>query len=193
MKLFISIIGISIILINFYIFQSTKKMVKNYSQNPPFAMIDYTKSHQLNSLSHLLNLRDQDSKTVWIKEREGREWDFELELKLSHIYSEGKFLPRKFNTVQIQFCKAQSFIETDHINVQLFQREAINVDKVLRLPDDFAKGNFDRKLTDNLTIDISNVLDFRPTKEFPNEIYIVGIRGKLYTRNKICLSDVSIE
>lgn len=185
----IIILFITILLwINYYLFQSTNQKIKIYNQTPPFIWLDYTNSEWKNSASKLKHLFDQNPNTFWRKERESKkEWDLDLELKLTHIFKNGVYVPRNFEKIQIRFCEKPSSWKWE-----VFLHEAINVDKELRLPhstyllgSDYEILEKEKTIPLNLNLPISKILD-------PNFVFIIGIRLKAKELGA-CISEIQLQ
>jgi hypothetical protein len=190
----ISILAILIIIgLNAWIYRQSEARIKEYTSSPPFFFLDFTKSSRYNSESSLKNLRDENPETVWVKEREGDEYDFELELKLSHKLENGIYKPRPFKTLIINSCtnNAKNYAPPEKIKVYLFLKEAINIDKELRLPNETFLSNLEFTENEN-TFPISSLLHFQDSDSFPKGIHILSIRAKVFAKEKTkaCLSDV---
>lgn len=199
MSKFVSIsIPILLALLNVYIYFDTTKTIEVYKDNPPFFAIDFTNSHKQNPLSSVNNLLDKNPKTFWVKESKTiGDIDFEIELRLSHIYNQG-YQRRDFKRLVVKSCNKKKYSRPKVLILKLFLREAINVDKVLRLPEDRDIAKYRVEFASNLVkIDISDVLVIQESKGFPENIYIIGVRGKVFsyrdTSTKPCLADIYLE
>ncbi len=191
MKIFLSIsLPISLILFNLYLYFYTEKKISLYSKIPPFRIEDFTFSKK----SKLLDLKDGDPKTVWLKEQESRyqKYDAELEYTLTHEYSNGNYIPKKINTLSVRICEDET-TKPEKIQIDLFLREAINIDKALRLPDNFFVQSFDFQFGESLVEKKTFQLgpDLKITKQFPEGIFIYTIFLKTFPEQKrICIADV---
>lgn len=196
MKVFLAIFTpIAILLSNIYLYFYSEHKIATYKKNPPFMIYDFTKSNRLNPASSIKHLLDGTEDTYWIKEREGEpSKDIELELRLSHYYHQGKFVKKNYKSLHIVHCKGKP-IAQGTLEVELFLREAINVDKELRLPEEkvLAKYTISNSDSKEIVIDISKDLILQDSSQYPVNIFIIGTKlkhkpDKLNT--KVCLSEI---
>jgi len=161
--------------------------MKEYPTNPPFRLDDYTKSYRISSESNLNHLLDTSEKT-WIKLREGKpEADIDLELRLTHFWDGEKFIPHKWGSLEILPCSESYGI------LSLLLREAINVDKELRLPDDtvLMTEQFLFKANTFYTIPLNSFIHLRESDSYPHGIYILVLRFKFNpSQNPPCLQKI---
>lgn len=196
--IFLSLIGL-----NFYIYLNTEKKMEAYAISPPFRMEDFTKSNRKNKFSKIKNLTDQNKNTFWIKEQNSfrSDYDLELELALTHVYSESKFKKKDFHFMTFHSClsKDTSLKSPNQLQVDLFLREAINIDKELRLPNDSKVVSFpvDFKNADFVKIDISKLFTLEDSNRYPENIYIVTLFLKDNSKQEVgantCLAEIEIE
>lgn len=183
----ISILFLSLIVIlNLYLYRSTKNKIDLYNQIPPFIWLDYTNSEWQNSNSKVKYLFDNKKETYWRKEKESpKEWDLELELRLTHTFQNGKFIPKNFRALKIIPCEPHVW------KWELFLQEAINVDKVLRLPvpKPILSSNYESwEKEKNIPVPS---LDLKPTFGFDENLYILGLRLKAKELGA-CISEIQI-
>lgn len=187
------IIPVILIILNGIILIQTEKKIQFYSKNPPFMSYDFTESFILNSGSKIQNLLDQNSSTKWIKLRNSlirpqneADFDFSIELRLSHFYKNG-YKPEFFNKIVLQSCAATQ----QKIKLTLFLHEAINVDKELRMPEEKNIGHYSVELLPGKKkeIDISREYTPENTNHFPENINIIGVKGKI-EGERGCLTDI---
>lgn len=181
---------------NVFIFQKTKQNIHNYAENPPFLVRDFTSSYRENEDFQIRNLVDRNPETIWQKLRPSvQDMDFELELRLDH-YFDGKSYPvAVYKDLVVKGCK-DSF---DILELKWILREAINVDKEMRLPED--------TVIQTKILDLSKEKEFRipiydwnsptPLDSFSNQMNIYVIQGKwlgpLEKGEATCLSDIYLD
>ncbi|MCB1156161.1 MAG: hypothetical protein H7A25_04395 [Leptospiraceae bacterium] len=198
MKLFLSLfLPFTLLFANVFIYFYTSQKIQAYTKNPPFLTYDLSHSNRINRLSSVNHLLDRNPTSLWIKERdrgEKDEFDLILELRLSHFYKQGRFLPKQYKHLIIESCEEVS--PDTQIDIELFTHEAINVDRVLRLPLEKVLKTFSEKLKPKIELDVSEVLQFSESTNYPDNIYIIGVKvrvpaiaGKL----KPCLSEIYLE
>lgn len=199
MKIFSFFISFVLIGLNVLIVVSSQKKIESYEKSPPFFATDFTKSFKKNNLSQIRNLSDGDENTFWVKENDAKEFDFEIELRLTHFYSKD-IRSRKFNSVNIKACEDPKLHLTmpKNLKIQVFKKEAINVDKELRLPSEKiikeTVVDFSKSLTQKISIE--NDLQIQESKKYPNNIFIIGVRGKITSEKKSsrpCISEITLE
>lgn len=196
--IFLSLIGL-----NFYIYWNTEKKIEAYAKSPPFRMEDFTKSNRKNKVSKIKHLTDHDKTTFWIKEQNSfrPDYDLELELALTHVYSDSKFKKKEFHSITFHSCltKDNSLRSPNQLQVDLFLREAINVDKELRLPNDSKVVSFslDFKDADFIKIDISKLFTLQDSNLFPENIFLVTLflkdESKHGNGGKTCIAGIDID
>ncbi|HMV43025.1 MAG TPA: hypothetical protein PK079_08340 [Leptospiraceae bacterium] len=199
------LIFISLIYLNYSIYTTTEKKMDIYSKNPPFRLDDFTKSYRKNKLSQVKNLRDQDSSTYWIKEQNSfhPEYDLETELTLTHFYKEGIFKKKNLNSITIHSCNPiadKSFlVKPNNLVIDIYLREAINVDKELRLPKDEKISSILLSFQDKTSekVDLTNILKLADSKDYPIGIYILTLFIKDNSNypldKKVCISEITVE
>lgn len=170
----LTIIGL-VILSNGMIAWNTKSKIPIYAENPPFRLDDFTGSYKTSSQSKLNHLLDEDPDTKWIKWNEGsQDRDFDIELRLTHKWDGSSFVPIDWKNFQIKSCSHHP------ARFSILLREAINVDKELRLPDDTVIFTQEYNLdpTKPIEIPLDNLLNTKPTQAYPEGISILTLRGK---------------
>lgn len=206
MTKFISIlIFLSLFGLNAYIYWNTEKKIQAYSKSPPFRADDFTKSNRKNKSSNIKNLTDKDTTTFWIKEQNSSkpEYDLELELTLTHTYKEKKFVKKEFHSLAFYSCLVKEnytpLRSPNKMTVDLFLREAINVDKELRFPKDAKITSFDLNFqnADVQKIDLTNLIPLQDSNTYPENIFILTLFIKdnsIHKENeKTCLAEIKIE
>ncbi|TGN20995.1 hypothetical protein [Leptospira idonii] len=170
---------------NYFLISSTFKNMDVYHKIPPFRTEDATRS---GNLSYLL---DQDTNTVWQKKNNSPlDWDFFVEMKLTHVWNGNVFSPRNFRSLDWKACPGQNL---PSFEAKLLFRESINIDKDLRLPDDklisVFRFNGENKKQTSFSLD-----GFFPLKEeskYPLGISIITVEVKTNTPNA-CFSEISL-
>jgi len=181
------VLPLLILFLNGYIILHSLRKLEQYDKIPPFNMIDYTRSGKVAPDSPLASLLDNDLATSWEKKSSGDEFDFELELSLSHVYKDGKYQPKKFGNLYIQKCPGDRL---EKFTVSIFLREAINIDKELRMPNDTALAVTTAKFHDGVA---RFTVPYTPkeTDQFSKNMYIVGLKGR--GEGNYCLSGVKLD
>lgn len=198
MKLRISIVSAFVLFIlslNAYIFFKTESKIEEYEKIPPFRRVDYTFSNKISRNSNVYNLLDKNESTLWRKEQKSLHpnFDLEVELELTHIYKSGKFIPKQFTNLVIKSC---SQINTK-LSVQMVFREAINVDKELRLPGEteFRTWEINLQEASEFHFDLKD-LNLKESSIYPDNIYIFTLFIKELPgeeKEKLCLKDIYME
>ncbi|PJZ44588.1 hypothetical protein [Leptospira brenneri] len=171
---------------NYYLFSGTKKSIHQYKENPPFRIEDSTSSGGI----HLL--LDKDTKTVWRKKQNGKEdFDFFLEMKLSHFWNGNLFFPREFKNLNVFACPGESL---PAFEMRFLLRESINVDKELRMPKDELAlvYRFEEKNKTKVSIPLSKLPKFQKETNYPKNIHILTPEFKLI-KTEGCISEVELE
>lgn len=180
---------------NGLIFWNTRAKIPEYAENPPFRLDDFTKSYRFSSESKLIHLLDGDPSTRWTKLSTGAdEKDFDMELRLTHRWDGDRYTPIPREKLEIQTCSAGS------AEFSLVLREAINVDKELRLPDDRVVYSETYSFQANQTLDLPLDAKFSlsPTDTYPEGISILVLRAKFPEKSSrdseesTCLQSVSL-
>lgn len=197
--IFLSLFGL-----NAYIYFNTEKKIVSYAKSPPFRMEDFTKSNRKNKSSKIKSLTDKDKSTFWIKAQNSfrPDYDLELELTLTHVYAEEKFKKKEFHSITFYSCLTKENFtplrSPNQMQVDVFLREAINIDKELRLPNDTKVGSFilDFKNSDSQKIDISQLFALEDTNNFPEKISLLTLFIKDNSRHekngKTCIAEIEV-
>ncbi|EOQ98492.1 hypothetical protein LEP1GSC195_0529 [Leptospira wolbachii serovar Codice str. CDC] len=179
--------AISLVLFgNYYLFSGTKKSINQYNENPPFRIEDSTGSGGL----HLL--LDKDKNTVWRKKQNAKEeFDFFLEMKLSHFWDGTQFLPRQFQNLIVSACPGEKL---PAFQMRFLLRESINVDKELRMPKDELTFvyRFEEKNKSEVSIPLSKLPKFQKETNYPKNIHILTPEFKILSAEG-CLSEVELK
>jgi len=179
---------LAIILGNYHLVSSTNQKIETYHNSPPF---------RIGALFHgkdLSNLLDSDPNTIWErKEKQEGQADFFLELKLTHFWSGNEFSPFPVKEIVWVSCNGRKLPE---FTAKLILREAINVDKELRLPIDTVIQTFVSKDKNQnyITKPILNTQPLKKESVYPNGIYIYTLEmslPKLISPND-CFSEIRI-
>jgi hypothetical protein len=137
---------------------------------------------------------DSDKKTVWIRGTDRNPLkDLEIELRMTHYYDGKQFQKKKYSKLYIEGCSHPKNSEPQSVDLELFIREAINVDKVLRLPTEYILANYSLlEMKNGLhIIDLHPNLSIKESQLFPENMYIIGIRLKMQSNQPIvCLSEI---
>ncbi|EOQ88671.1 hypothetical protein LEP1GSC202_2711 [Leptospira yanagawae serovar Saopaulo str. Sao Paulo = ATCC 700523] len=171
---------------NYFLYSGTNKKINRYKENPPFRIEDVTAS---TGLSFLL---DKNPSTVWRKIRNSPvDFDFFLELHLSHVWDGNAFQPRKFESLMVEACP-NDFIPP--FTLRFLLRESINVDKELRMPKDIVSFvySFQEKGKHQIFIPLNKLPKFQIESEYPKNIYILTPEFKLDAETG-CLAEVSLK
>lgn len=174
---------------NIYILISSQAKIIKYNSQPPFRLDDFTKSYKVDSNSQLKNLLDKEPTTIWKKLSPGLDdKDFEIELALTHKWDGKEFVPKLPASIQIYTCTMSQ------LSLSIMLREAINIDKELRLPDDNIEITQEYLTEKNGAILIS----LEPIRKklftsnnYPAGISIVTLRGK-YLDETGCLQGIEL-
>jgi hypothetical protein len=168
-------------------------------------MEDFTKSYRKNKNSQIKYLTDKDKTTFWIKEQNSfhPSYDLELELTLTHIYAEEKFKKKEFHSVTFYSCltkENKSILRApNQLEVDVFLREAINVDKELRLPTDTKIGSFGLDFADEnkKKIDIGNLFNLTDSTHYPENIFLLTLfikdKSQYKVEGKTCIAEIEVD
>lgn len=202
-KFISTLIFLSLIGLNLYIYLNTEKKIEAYAKSPPFRMEDFTKSNRKNKSSKIKHLTDHDKTSFWIKEQNSSraDYDLEIELTLTHFFSESIFKKKEFHYITFHSCKTKdsSLKSPNQLQVDVFLREAINVDKELRLPIDSKIISFslDFKEADFVKMDISKLFNLEDSVRYPENIFLVTLflkdESKHRENERTCLAEVEID
>lgn len=181
--------SLSLFVLNWFIYSSTRDRISIYKHIPPFPSLDFS-----GSVDSIYSLQDGDHTTYWRKGGKNSSWDFELELRFSHILKSGHYLPVGYKELSIIPCEGYPSVS---IHGELFQREGINVDKELRMPSDRLLSQIDiPNLKTPFLFDISKLIsvDGSPRTTYDGEgMGIIGFRARLITSEGIpCLAEISL-
>ncbi|TGL18091.1 hypothetical protein EHQ42_07890 [Leptospira levettii] len=171
---------------NYYLVSGTNKKIEGYKENPPFRIEDATAS---NGLSLLL---DKNPSTVWRKIRNSPlDFDFFLEMKLSHVWDGEVFQPRTFQSLEVKACPGETI---PPFTLRFLLRESINVDKELRMPKDKIAFvyPFQEKGIKQISIPLDKLPKFQIEKDYPNQIFILTPEFKIESQNG-CLAEVTLK
>lgn len=197
--IFLSLFGL-----NAYIYLNTEKKIQMYAKSPPFRMEDFTKSSRKNKLSKIHHLTDGDKNTFWIKEENSSKsnYDLELEVTLTHVYSESKFKKKEFESITFFPCNPKDnnaiLNNPNNMHIDVVLREAINVDKELRLPTDTLITSFHLSFVDSTPqkFSLKNLLPLQDSTTYPNNIFILTLFMKDSSihpnSGKSCLAEVVV-
>lgn len=176
---------------NYKIFSDTEKKTEIYRKSPPFLAFDFTSSHSSGASSSLKNIIDRNPFTAWEKQspRIG-DWDLDVELDLTHRWNGEFFQSNRLNEIIITPCAYDA--GPKKLKVFAYIREAINVDKDLRLPVEQELFSEEIEMEDRpYEIDLEDQLKLNDSKVFPEGIYIAGIKlASMEKSSQYCISDI---
>jgi hypothetical protein len=176
------------IVLNWFIYSSTTEKINRYKRTPPFPAIDHTRS-----ATGIFPLLDGDHTTYWIKDREGREWDFDIELRFSHVLKNTQYQSIPYTELSIVPCEGYPPIS---INMELVKREGINVDKELRMPrEEIIEKISVRDIKEPFIYDISRHFNQKEIKsEYDGfNMYIIALKARvLSAQGKACIAEMEI-
>ncbi|WP_244934755.1 hypothetical protein [Leptospira jelokensis] len=167
-------------------YSGTNQKIERYKENPPFRIEDVTAS---TGLSFLL---DKNPSTVWRKIRNSPvDFDFFLEMQLSHAWDGKVFQPRKFESLSVEACPNDTI---PPFTLRFLLRESINVDKELRMPKDMVSfvHSFQEKGKHQISIPLDKLPKFQIETEYPKNIYILTPEFKLNGETG-CLAEVKLK
>ncbi|MBE7412159.1 MAG: hypothetical protein L6Q54_09070 [Leptospiraceae bacterium] len=191
-------IPIALFFINLYVIIYSETKITEYDINPPFFATDFTESYKLNPQSKIQFIADGKTNTHWIKERDAKNSDFEIELRLTHFFENG-YHRKNYKYLKILACEdvKKKITKPENLRITIFKKEAINVDKELRLPKEKSLKEIDVDFSDSLDqkIPIAKDISIQETNHFPENIFILGVRGKITGNSKTssCISEISFE
>jgi hypothetical protein len=193
MNFIASLICVFIISVNLFLYKNTKNKMEKYNQFPPFILLDHTHSNRVNSNNKISYLLDKNPKTFWKKESPridtGWSFDIDLEIKLTHIYDGKNYKERVFHSLEIIPC-SEEIVEWE---VEVYLREAINVDKELRWPGDKVLIQKKVKLGKKKTVLQLPAYSLGDQQTFPSDnIRIIGFRART-PEVKGCLEDIVLK
>ncbi|MDF3821365.1 hypothetical protein P3G55_15790 [Leptospira sp. 96542] len=170
---------------NYLLFSNTEKKISHYNENPPFRLEDTTRS---GGIHHLL---DKNPTTVWKKiGQRTEEFDFFLELHLTHYWDGEIYQPRLFTDLVVEACP-DSYLPKFQTKILL--RESINVDKELRMPKDklAIEFNFNENFKKQVMIPLTNLPKFKKESNYPNGIFILTAEF-ISDSPYVCFSEVKL-
>ncbi len=178
-----------LLIFNWIIYSSTNQKIGKYKHIPPFPTYDFT-----NSKDSILNLKDGDHTTYWRKGFDGKEWDFDLELRFSHQLRSNVYVPKVFRELSIVPCEGYPPVS---LNIEFFKREGINVDKELRMPEEFLVEKIViQNIKSPYLYDISKYFkDLEVLKDYDGRnMFILGVKARLMTETGIpCLAEIELK
>ncbi|TGL60689.1 hypothetical protein EHQ64_12775 [Leptospira sarikeiensis] len=181
-----------LVLSNYYLYSTTNSKLESYKSEPPFLRFDFTDSYLSDRSSQAPYLADGNLETKWRKLRpSNREMDFDLELRLSHRLKNGSYVPTNWKEIRVIACSNQ----TPPLSLKVLEREAINVDKESRLPDDTEYLNtiLDFSKSNVVSIPLNKAAGIVPQKEYPNGIWIWSVQGTFAVSGQgSCIQDIQI-
>jgi hypothetical protein len=192
-KLISLFICLLVVFLNIWIFFSTRDKIQIYKENPPFPAIDFTLSEKLDPKSKLIHLLDNDPNTYWKKKREVGGWDIDLELRLTHYRTETIYKSRKFSYLELIPCIDSNW--DGKVKAFVFFREAINVDKELRLPveQEIFSGEFIEE--ENVRkLFLADYPNLQNSELYSKGIYIFGTKLKFIGgKGEACFTRINVK
>ncbi len=191
LKTFLPILvwAIFVLLGNYQIISTTQNKIQDYHGVPPFAIGSISNPKNLNFLL------DRKIHTEWERTTiHNGEVEFFLEMKLTHFYDGDGFSPFPVNGIEWKACKDKSL---PSFKAKLFLREAINVDKELRLPKDklLFTINFTEKNLKSYSYRFNKIAELKKEKHYSDGIYIYTLEMDLADKPSFndCFSDITIK
>lgn len=193
-KVLVFIFPVTIILGNFYLFNTTKNKIEAFTIQPPFLAFDFTNSYLSNRSSRIRNLLDQNPSTKWFKLRNSiQKEDFLVELRQTHHLKNQKPEISKWKTLHVVGCKESVKI----LKLGIILRESIDMDTELRLPKDRIIGEKFLNFSESKHFKIPLDLYYKPEmgEEFPQNMFIWTVNGTWIAKDsdfskELCLEDI---
>lgn len=172
---------------NFYLVSSTQKKMEAYHSHPPFLYGAWS------SEKEIPNLLDGNPNTFWKRtENPNQDFDFFLEMKLSHYWDGSAFSPFPISGWEIHACPGKTL---PAFKGNILLREAINVDKELRLPEDEILSSFEDTTgkSEHFLIPMPKTKVWERVEEYPKGIYIYTITVKFLQELSAndCISEIT--
>lgn len=181
-----------LILSNYYLIVTSDSKLEFYRSEPPFLRFDFTDSYLEDRSSQAPYIADGNLSTEWRKLRpSSREWDFDAELRLSHRLKEGIYQPTPWKRIRVIACSRSA----PPLSLRVLEREAINVDKESRLPDDteYRSVVLDFSRSGEAEILLQKQFSPVPKSEYPKGIVIWAVQGSFSKIGKeSCIKDIEI-
>ncbi|EQA44185.1 hypothetical protein LEP1GSC050_3817 [Leptospira broomii serovar Hurstbridge str. 5399] len=182
----------AILLANFYLFSTTEHKIEEYKNEPPFLRFDFTDSYLEDRSSQAFHLVDGKDSTEWKKLRpSSRAMDFDAELRLSHRLRNGIYSPSHWKEIIVRACSKKA----PKLKFKIFLREAINVDKESRLPDDiiYVSQTLDFSKSEEIRFPLTKKFYPVPAKDYPKGIIIWSVEGTFQGMGPdACLKEIQI-
>ncbi len=193
MNFIASLICIFIISANLFLYKNTKNKMEKYNQFPPFILLDHTHSNRVNNNNKISYLLDKNPKTIWKKESPridtGWPFDIDLEIRLTHAYDGKIYKERNFRSLEIFPC-SDEVVEWE---IEVYLREAINVDQENRWPGDNVLISKKIKLGKEKKIIQLPSYSLGDQQTFPSDnIRIIGFRART-PEVKGCFQDIVLQ
>ncbi|TGL33976.1 hypothetical protein EHQ52_05455 [Leptospira koniambonensis] len=177
---------------NYYLYSTTNSKLESYKSEPPFLRFDFTDSYLVDRSSQAPYLADGNLDTEWKKLRPSSlKMDFDLELRLSHRLKSGIYVPTNWKGLKVIACSKN----TPPLSLKVLEREAINVDKESRLPDDteYSSIILDFSGSEIATVYLKKDAGSVPQKEYPNGIWIWAVQGTFENIGpNACIKDIQL-
>ncbi|TGM16343.1 hypothetical protein EHQ81_08165 [Leptospira selangorensis] len=175
-KIWAAVFVAGLVFSNYYLYSTTNSKLESYKSEPPFLRFDFTDSYLVDRSSQAPYLADGNLDTEWRKLRpSSMKTDFDLELRLSHRLKSGVYVPTNWKGLNIIACSKN----TPPLSLKILEREAINVDKESRLPNDteYSSIVLDFSKSEIATIYLKKDAGPVPQKEYPKGIWIWAVQG----------------
>lgn len=183
-----TLFSLLLVVLNLYIYRYTTNKISLYKHTPPFPSLDYTGSGD-----SIYYLTDGNHTTYWRKGLDGKEWDFEIELRFTHKYYNGMYEPVLYKELSIVPCEGYS---PPDLFLEIFKREGINVDIELRMPKDVVIQTVVLESIKKPHLqDISKLFNNSQTYMSYDgmKMSILGVRGRIKSSNSPpCLAEISL-
>ena len=121
---------------------------------------------------------------------------------MTHVYEKEKFQKKEFHFLTFYSCLVKENFtplrSPNLLQVDVFLREAINIDKELRLPKDTKITSFelDFQNSDFQKVDISKLFALEDSTHFPENIYLITLFIKdksVHNKDeKTCIAEIEI-
>ncbi|WP_245915595.1 hypothetical protein [Leptospira johnsonii] len=191
-KIWAAVFVAGLVFSNYYLYSTTNSKLESYKSEPPFLRFDFTDSYLVDRSSQAPYLADGNLNTEWRKLRpSSMKMDFDLELRLSHRLKSGVYVPTNWKGLKVIACSKN----TPLLSLKILEREAINVDKESRLPNDTEYGSIDLDFSKSETAtvllkkDAGSVLQ----KEYPSGIWIWAVQGTFQSVGPdSCIADIQL-
>lgn len=191
-KIFAIAFPAALLAANYYLYSITQPKIDEYKSEPPFLRFDFTDSYLDDRSSQVFYLVDGNNSTEWKKLRSSsRAMDFDAELRLTHRLKNGTYIPSGWKEIRILACSKKA----PKLDFKILLREAINVDKESRLPDDIVilSKTLDFSESEEFRFPLSR--KFEPVKadQYPKGIFIWSVEGTFHGMGpEACIREIGV-